>query len=132
MSDFRRASRERINVFRVGDAYLFKHYVSEDVFSEIDRYYEEYDYRFEVPADRFAFVRELLEEHDYAPVVVEDPEPFAVLKRKYTNHSDALFRDTVYQRGLGKFNCFVMKSREAAKRAVDRGATPLAEANLEL
>jgi hypothetical protein len=132
MSDFRRASRERINVFRVGDAYLFKHYVSEGVFSEIDRYYEEYDYRFEVPADRFAFVRELLEEHDYAPVVVEDPEPFAVLKRKYTNHSDALFRDTVYQRGLGKFNCFVMKSQDAAKRAVDRGATPLAEANLEL
>jgi hypothetical protein len=132
MSDFRRASRERINVFRVGDDYFFKHYVSEEVFSRIDRYYEEYDYRFEVPADRFAFVRELLEEHDYAPVVVEDPEPFAVLKRKYTSHPDALFRDAVYQRGIGTFNCFVMKTRDAAERAVEYGATPLADADLDL
>jgi hypothetical protein len=119
-------------VFRVGDAYLFKHYVSEELFSEIDRYYEEYDYRFEVPEDRFAFVRELLEEHDYAPVVVEDPESFAVLKRKYTNHPDALFRDSVYQRGLGTFNCFVMKTRDAAERAIERGARPLAEADVDL
>jgi hypothetical protein len=132
MSDFRPASRERINVFRVEDTHLFKHYVSEEAFSAIERYYEEYDYRFEVPADRFAFVRETLEEHDYAPVVVEDPEPFAVLKRKYTTHPDALFRDAVYQRGLGSFNCFVMKTREAAERAADRGATPLAAADLEL
>ena len=132
MSDFRRASRERINVFPVGEAYLFKHYVSEEVFSEIDRYYEEYDYRFEVPADRFAFVRDLLEEHDYAPVVVEDPEPFAVLKRKYTDHPDALFRDAVYHRGLGNFNCFVMKTRDAAERAAERGATPLVDADLNL
>ncbi|MFB6227997.1 MAG: hypothetical protein ABEH88_05355 [Halobacteriales archaeon] len=132
MSEFRRAGRERINVFSVGDTYLFKHYVSEELFSEIDRYYEEYDYRFEVPADRFEFVRERLEDHDYAPVVIEDPEPFAVLKRKYTTHPDALFRDAVYQRGLGKFNCFVMKTREAAENAAEAGAIPLAEADLTL
>jgi len=132
MADFRRASRERINVFRIDETHLFKHYVSEEAFAEIDRYYEEYDYRFEVPADRFAYVREILEAHDYAPVVIEDPEPFAVVKRKYTNHPDALFKDAVYQRGLGKFNCFVMKTREAAERAVERGARPLAEMDLEL
>jgi hypothetical protein len=132
MSDFRRASRERINVFQVGETYLFKHYVSEDLFSEIDRYYEEYDYRFEVPVDRFGFVRERLEDHDYAPVVVENPEPFAVLKRKYTNHPEVLFRDAVYQRGLGKFNCFVMKTRDAAERAVERGARPLTETDVDL
>lgn len=129
MSDFRPGSRERINVFRVEDTYLFKHYVSEEAFSAIDRYYEEYDYRFEVPEDRFGFVRERLEDHDYAPIVIEDPEPFAVLKRKYTNHPDALFRDAVYQRGLGKFNCFVMKNRDAAERAAEAGAIPLSEAD---
>jgi len=132
MADFRRASRERINVFSVGDTYLFKHYVSEDAFAEINRYYEEYDHRFEVPGDRFGFVEETLEKHDYAPVVVENPEPFAVLKRKYTNHPDVLFQDSVYQRGLGAFNCFVMNTHEAAGRAADRGARPLAEADVDL
>lgn len=132
MPEFRRASRERINVFEVENTYLFKHYVDEDVFSEIGRYYEEYEYRFEVPADRFAFVRQLLEDHDYHPVVVEDVEPFAVLKRKYTDHPDSLFRDAVYHRSRGNFNCFVMKSHEAAERAVDRGAIPLEARDLEL
>jgi hypothetical protein len=132
MPEFRRASRERINVFRVEDTYLFKHYVDEDAFAEIERYYEEYEYRFEVPADRFAFVRRVLEDHDYAPVVVEDVEPFAVLKRKYTDHPDALFRDSVYHLSRGNFNCFVMKTREAAEDAVDRGAIPLEERDLDL
>jgi hypothetical protein len=132
MPDFRRASRERINVFSVEDAYLFKHYVSAELFSEIDRYYEEYDYRFEVPEDRFGFVRERLEEHDYAPVVIEDPEPFAVLKRKYTTHPDALFRDAVYQRSLDGFNCFVMKTRDAVENATEAGAIPIAETELHL
>jgi hypothetical protein len=132
MSGFRRAGRERINVFSVGDAYLFKHYVSEELFSEIDRYYEEYDYRFEVPAERFGFVEERLEEHDYAPVVIEDPEPFAVLKRKYTNHPDALFRNAVYHRSLGNFNCFVMKTRDAVASAVEEGAIPMSETDMKL
>lgn len=132
MAEFRRASRERINVFRVDDDYLFKHYVDEAVFAEIERYYDEYEYRFEVPADRFAFVRKLLEDNDYQPVVVEDPEPFTVLKRKYTDHPDALFRDAVFHLSRDNFNCFVMKTREAAERAVDRGAVPLAERNVEL
>ena len=132
MADFRRASRERINVFRVEGAYLFKHYVSEDAFAEVERYYEAYDYRFEVPPERFEFVREVLADHDYAPVVVEDPDPFAVVKRKYTNHPDVLFEDAVYQRSLGTFNCFVMKTRDAADRAVERGGRPLAGTDLEL
>ena len=101
MSDFRRGDRERINVLTVEDTYLFKRCVFEELFSEIDRYYEEYDYRFEVPAGRFGFVEERLEEHEHAPVV-EDPGPFAVLKREYTSHPDALFRDAVYRRGPGR------------------------------
>lgn len=132
MPDFRRASRERINVFRVSDAFLFKHYVSESAFSELNRYYDDYEYRFEVPPDRFVFVRSLLREHGYAPVVQEDHEPFAVLKRKYTNHPEVLFEKSVYQRDLGNFNCFIMKDRTAVEEAIDSGAIPIEETDHEL
>lgn len=132
MSGFRRASADRVNVFPVEDAFWFKVYVEDDLFAELGRYYEEYDYRYEVPADRFEHVRSLLEEHGYAPVIVEDPAPFAVVKRKYTEHPTVLFRGAVYQQSLGRFNCFVMKDRDARDRAVSAGATPITDTEYSL
>lgn len=133
MASFRRAGTERINAFPVDDSYLFKHYFeSDELFARLQRYYEPYDYRFEVPADRFEGIRAILSDSDYALVPVEDPEPFAVVKRKYTDHPSSLFRHAVYQRSVDNFNCFVMKSRDAVERAVEAGATPIAEAAVTL
>ncbi len=132
MSAFRRASAERINVFPVADEFWFKAYLEDELFAELSRYYKEYDYRFEVPADRFEYVRSLLEENGYAPTVVENLEPFAVVKRKYTDHPTVLFRGSVFQEDLGRFNCFVMKDQDARERAIDAGATPIEETDLEL
>jgi len=65
-------------------------------------------------------------------VVVDDVAPFAVVKRKYTNHPDVLFKQAVFHRSVDGFNCFVMTDRDAVERAVSSGATPLVDTDLEL
>ncbi|MFB6354515.1 MAG: hypothetical protein ABEJ92_10570 [Halobacteriales archaeon] len=133
MAAFHRAGRTRINAFHVGEAYLFRHYFEDDdVFDDLKRYYSPYDYRFEVPETRFGRVQRLLDEHGFALTEVADAEPFAVVKRKYTDHPSVLFEGAVLQRSLGRFNCFVMRDREAVADAVEAGARPLAETDLTL
>ena len=129
---FGRASRDRVNAFAVDGEYLFRHYFEEDaVFGELREFYQPYDYRFAVPADRFEEVVAFLERHGYA-LVEQDPVPFAVLKRKYTDHPDVLFEAAVRQWSVGNFNLFVLNERAAVERAVESGATPVAETDLDV
>lgn len=131
--EFHAAGEERVNAFLIEEAYLFKHYFEEDeVFAELAQYYDDYEYRFEVPAFRLADVRSILGRHGYALVVVDAVEEFAVAKRKYTNHPEILFSNSVYHQGKDKFNCFVMKDREAVTDAVNAGARHLPETSLTL
>ena len=132
MAGFHRAGRERINVFPAGGAYLFRHYLADDAFAELREHYDRYEYRFSVPRRRWEHTRAVLERHGYDPVVVEDVEPYAVVKRKYSDHPDVLFSATVLHRDVGRFNCFVLKDRESVEAAVEGGATPLDETDFEL
>ncbi len=133
MAAFHQAGRTRINAFHVGEAYLFRHYFEDDdVFDALKRYYSSYDYRFEVPESRFGRVERVLDEHGYALAKVPDPEPYAVVKRKYTDHPDVLFKGSVFHRSLGQFNCFVMKDRATVEAAVEGGARRLSETDIDL
>lgn len=132
MASFHRAGRERINVFPVGDDYRFRHYLSEDAFGELREYYDRYEYRFSVPAGRWDRVRATLERHGYEPTVVDAFEPYTVVKRKYSNHPDVLFSAAVAHLSVGQFNCFVLKDRESVEEAVEGGATPIADTDLEV
>ena len=132
MSAFVPAGAERVNVFAVGEAYLFKHYFEGDeVFDELRQYYNHSQYRFEVPEPDFERVRLFLEDRGYALAVVDDIEPFAVVVRKYTAHPDNIFKGSVLHRSVDDFNLFVMTDRDAMEEAVEAGATPLAEAPVE-
>lgn len=132
MSEFVPAGTERVNVFVVEDVHLFKHYFEGDeVFDELRRYYNNADYRFEVPADDFERIRRFLADRGYGLVVVEDLEPFAVVVRKYTAHPENIFKGSVLHRSVGDYNLFVMTDREAVAEAVEAGAVPLAEAPVE-
>ena len=132
MAGFHRAGRERINVFPVEDAYLFRHYLADDAFAELREYYDRYEYRFSVPVRRWDRARDALERHGYEPVVVDDVEPYAVVKRKYSDHPDVLFSAAVFDRDVGRFNCFVLKDRESVEEAVEGGATPVGETDIEV
>lgn len=132
MPEFHRATADRINVFQVEDTYYFKQYFDESTFSELRQYYDEYEYRFEIPESRFNSVRDILHENGFAPVVVDSIDPFTVVKRKYTHHPKSLFRGAVLHRSIENFNCFIMKDREAVEKAVQDGGTPLTDTEIAL
>ncbi|MFB6197384.1 MAG: hypothetical protein ABEI52_03815 [Halobacteriaceae archaeon] len=132
MPEFTRAGTDRINAFEVEGTYLFKHYFEdEEIFAELKEHYNQYEYRFEVPAFRFEDVQALLRRHGYDLAVVDDVTPFTVVKRKYTNHPEILFEGAVLHRDLGNFNCFVMKDRSTVQQAVAQGARQLGDTDLE-
>lgn len=132
MDGFHRAGHERVNAFEVGEQYFFKYYFEEtDVFSEISQYYDQYEYRFEVPVERFVWVKEFLADAGYDLVEVSDVDPFVVVKRKFTTHPKILFEKSVLHSSVQNFNCFVMTDRDAVESAVSAGARSLQETGLE-
>lgn len=127
----RQADLTRINVFEVDGDYVFKHYFEDyDLFQELQDYYS--GNKFEIPRNSFGGIRESLEEHRYDAVIVEDTESLCVAKRRYTNHPDILFKNSVLKRHTEDYNVFVMKDKESRRKAVREGALPLEELDLDL
>lgn len=132
MAGFHPAGHERVNVFPAGGTRYFKHFFEEDeVFDELRPFYNHYAYRFEVPEDEFEALRTTLTEFGYALVEVDAVEEFVVVKRKYTDHPRILFAGSVLRRSVPDHHCFVMKDRDAVKRAVAAGAVRLTDADLD-
>lgn len=132
MAEFRRAGHEQVNVFEVDESYLFKHYFdSEEVFDRLKRYYNNRQYRFEVPPDEFENLRSFLKEYDYGLVVINVIEPFIVVVKKYTAHPDNIFKSSVIQQTVNGYNCFLLTDQAAVKEAVQNGAVRLTETDLE-
>ena len=125
--------REQINAFEIDGTYLFKHYFDQDeVFTELRRYYNESEYRFEVPADALTEVQAVLEDCFFELTVVDDVEPFCVVKRKYTDHPDVLFKASVLERPQQEYTVFLMKDQLSVEQAVNNGATRVADTDLEI
>ncbi|SDY63113.1 hypothetical protein [Halopenitus persicus] len=131
MAEFRRAGDERVNVFVVDDVHLFKHFFDDDeVFDRLKRYYNNHQYRFEVPANEFEELREFLEDHGYGLVDVDVTEEFVVVVKKYTDHPDNIFKESVVQRTVNGYNCFLMTDQSAVENAVQQGAIRLTQTDL--
>ena len=123
--------REEIAVFVLDDVYVFKQYFEQDeLFADLRAYYNDDTYRFEVPKEAFESVVDRLEEHFYEPVVVDDVEPFCVVKRKYTDHPDVLFKTAVAKQSTGDHTVFLLRDRLSVDQAVEQGATRVAETDV--
>ena len=132
MASFHRASHERVNVFVIDEVYLFKHYFDgEEVFDRLKRYYNNQQYRFEVPAGAFEDLQEFLAEHGYGLVVIDPLEEFAVVVRKYTAHPEGIFKQSVIHRSVDGHNCFLLTDRDAVQQAVAEEASRLAKTEFE-
>jgi hypothetical protein len=128
MSAFRPAGTERVNVFPIGDNYLFKHYFDRDkAFSLLKDYYNNKEYRFEVPAEEFDPLRDSLLEYGYGLVVVDAIAEFEVVVKRYRSHPDNIFEDSVIMQIVDGYNCFLLTDQEAVDRAVKQGAIRLVE-----
>lgn len=131
MASFRRAGTEQVNVFGVDERFLFKHYFeSEDVFNRLKEYYNNHQYRFEVPPDKFEEIRSFLDSHGYGLVDIDAIEEFVVVVEKYTAHLDNIFKQSVIQRSADNYNRFLMTDQTAVEQAVHEGATRLINADL--
>lgn len=131
MGSFRRASTEQVNVFEVDESYLFKHYFDgEDVFDRLKDYYNNRQYRFEVPPDEFEEIRSFLDDHGYGLVIVDELAEFVVVVEKYTAHPENIFKQSVIQRSVDGTNCFLMTEQTAVEQAVHEGACRLTEMDL--
>lgn len=118
---------ERINVFRIDETYMFKHFFERtDIFDMLAEYYNDRAYRFEVPPDDFGTVRHELAEDYYELVVVEDLKRFCVVKEQYTEHADIL-RDAVVHWDRRGHLFFLMKDELSVQTAIERGATPVTD-----
>lgn len=123
---------ERLNVFRIDDEYLISHYFErKDIFESLQEYYNEGEYRFEIPAGDFEAVKAQLEDEYYDPVVVEDLEPYCVVKEQYTEHAEILKQSVLNWERRGHL-FFLMETELAVKEAVERGATPIEETEFVL
>lgn len=132
MAEFRRASQEQVNVFEVDDRYVFKHYFDGDeLFARLKQYYNNQQYRFEVPSDEFADLRSFLADNGYGLVVVDVLDSFVVVVEKYTAHPDNIFKASVIQRSVDGYNCFLLKDQAAVEQAVQDGAVRLTETDLQ-
>ena len=124
--------REQVNLFRVEDRYLFKQYFDQDtVFTALRDYYNQDDYRFEVPPDVVEEVKQVLREHMFEPVVVDAPAEFCVVYPKYTDHPDVLFKTAVLQRSKRDKHLFLLKDQLSVEQAVNNGATRLVDTDLD-
>lgn len=127
-SEFTRASRTRLNVFPADDRYRFREYFDEaGLFASLKPFYDEEHYRFEIPTDRFETVADLLQSYDYEPVIVEDPTPFVVAFKRFSDHPRVLFRHAIEQRRTERFTLFLLNTQAAVTKAVEKGAIELDE-----
>ncbi len=118
---------EELVVFEVDNEYLFSQYFEQtDLFEDLSGYYNDTEYRFEIPADEFDAVRERLENAYYDPVIVTDLEPYCVVIDKYDEHAEILKQSVAtWERQRKRF--FLMKDDLAVKEAIGRGAEHISD-----
>lgn len=113
---------DQLLVFETGDEYLFSQYLGHtELFEDLSEYYNDTEYRFEVPAASFDTVRQRLEDAYYEPVVVTDLEPYCTVIDRYDEHAEILKRSVATWERRGK-RFFLMQDIPAVKEAVKRGA----------
>lgn len=120
-----------VHVFRIDHTYRFKRYFGENaLFDALSEFYDDEQYRFEVPEREWDDAAAVLREHGYEPDVVEAVEDFVVVKEQYTKHAEILKHSVEHWSRRG-YNFFLMKDALSVERAVrEHGATPAAEADL--
>lgn len=117
---------EQVNVFLVSGRYLFKHFFEDEVvYARLKQYYNNQQYRFEVPEPKFTKLQWFLATHGYTLTVQESTAEFVIVVKKYTDHPENIFKQSVMQRSQGEYNCFLMTDRDAVRDAEQAGATPL-------
>ncbi|OUJ19464.1 hypothetical protein AMET1_0134 [Methanonatronarchaeum thermophilum] len=130
MSDFD-VNPKKLVVFKLGSKYVFKQYFDQkEIFSKLGDYYNQSKYRFEFTEPDKDHVFDTLNEHYYRPQITHELTPYCVGKERYTKHASIL-KNSVSQRMIQDYNIFLMKDSFSVEKAIQDGATPVKELEIE-
>jgi len=122
---------EEITAFDTGDRYIFKSYFDEDqLFQQLEKYYDSDKYRFEIPYEDIEEVRQLLDEYFYELKTTDRLEDYSVVVPAETDSSDIL-RNSVMQKHRRQNEILVMKDKLSVKQAEEKGAVYLEESPVQ-
>jgi hypothetical protein len=122
---------EEITAFDTGDRYIFKSYFDEDqLFQQLEKYYNSDKYRFETPHEDIEEVRQLLDEYFYELKTTDRLEDYSVVVPAEADSSDIL-RNSVMQKHRRQNEILVMKDKLSVKQAEEKGAVPLEESPVQ-
>jgi hypothetical protein len=123
-----KVKKERINIFKIGKLWCFKHFFDDrEIFGDMADYYHRETYRFELEnvAERNKVIA-YLEDKGFEPVPIEDTAEYTVKIDKFKKYAPIL-RDSVDSTESGKDRVFVMKDLAAVEEALTRGAEKVKE-----
>ncbi len=114
--------RPRINIFKLGDGYYFKHFFDDpELFRELEPFYEKARYRFRMAtAGERNTVMKMLDKKGYDPTLIEDPAPFTVEINRNQKYGE-LLKNSVESYPLRDKIAFVMKDMAWVEHAVAMG-----------
>lgn len=119
-----------INIFKIGNKWVFKHFLSDDVFKQLSDFYNNEKYRFEFyTKTNLNEAKDILKENNYDFKIIEDIKPYCVIKDKYSKRKEIL-RRCVYTETKNEKIIFVMKNKSAVEEATAVGAKLLEDTNL--
>jgi hypothetical protein len=123
--------QREITAFEFGGRYILKQYFdNDDLFQQLQEYYNSDKYRFEVPKGDLVEVKQILDSFFYELMVADEPLDYCVVQDKEADSSDTL-RNSLANPRRGNYEIYVMKDEMSARQAIEKGATRLQKADLE-
>jgi len=124
--------REEITAFEFDGRYIFKQYFdNDDLFQELEQYYNADKYRFEIPDDKLPEVRQVLDNHFYDLKIADNIFPYCVVQEKEAD-SSTIVRNAVLSQQQENQDIFLMKDKLSVKQAVEQGASHGKESGLTI
>lgn len=124
--------QEQITAFEFDQTYLFKQYFDkDDLFQQLEQYYNPDKYRFEVLEEEISKVRQILDSFFYELEVADQPREYCVVQNKEVDSSDTLRNSVAHQR-RGSYDIFLLKDEISVRQAIEKGATSPEKTDLSM
>jgi len=113
---------EEITAFDFGNTYLFTVYFDEEqLFNQLEKYYNSDKYRFKVPEEDLEEVQQTLDSYFYELVIEDSPEEYCVVADEETD-SNAILSNSVMRKQRRNHDIYLMKDKLSLEQAVEQGA----------
>jgi len=116
-------TRKKINIFKIGKLYCFKHYFSDrEIFEELSKYYNEKKYRFEcgTASERNKIIKYLWK-MGFDATLIEDLSEY-IVKIDRTKRYAPILKNSIEQTESGNNRIFLMKDIASVEQAIEYGA----------